>query len=234
MLRRREAKPRAIWTRFRKRVLRALGNHDSWQVWNYRQYAEKNLETFGEMNGFWRTHHMFCAALQLCYGQKLEHIPAYLVQAIKATHQMALDKGSWDNAARLMPFPDFAERAFWRGQLRVVRHSEQEEGAAPAPNPKGNAAGKCHSFLVDIRQDIASLLFAAFSNCRGTALGRFLTFLGNSSLHSSVCIEGSAAPSGRSSRASLLPTHWPAQIPGCEGSSGPRQPARAQRCLAFG
>ena len=73
------------------------------------------------MKGLWRCHYLLQEVLQLLVEKDHEHTLALLVQGSKALHQVALDRGSWQNAALFLPPPDpLGESLFGRGRIRAT------------------------------------------------------------------------------------------------------------------
>ena len=58
------------------------------------------------MKGLWCCHWLFSSILDVTLTGDMQHTQAYLVQACKALHQVALDRGSWNSAHLLLPEPD--------------------------------------------------------------------------------------------------------------------------------
>ena len=68
--------------------------------------SERLRPAFGKMAGLWRMHHGLSEIFELLENQRVEQAAATVCQLLKASHQAALDQGSWALAATLLPWDD--------------------------------------------------------------------------------------------------------------------------------
>ncbi len=120
MRRRFRRAPLRVLIRYRKRVMRRLGveilaNGQSSAPWQHTDYSLKLKPVFGRMAGLWRMHFTLSRLLSLAESQQPELLAGTLVQALKALHQVAIDGGSWSNAALLLPWEDPLSKELWAG-----------------------------------------------------------------------------------------------------------------------
>jgi len=116
--------------------------------WHMRQYSVAVRAQFGRCLGLWRVHHGIHEVLDLlCLRGDTQHAVALLVQLGKATHQAALDGGSWGTASLLLPTQDpvspprfagtaqeLAAAASYKEGLAAL-HLSGDAAAAPAAQP---------------------------------------------------------------------------------------------------
>lgn len=98
-----EDQPEKIVSQFLEEAMDKLGveDGDAWQLW---QMSEKI--NWGNMSGLHRCHFHIAHALTLSLKGKKTQCEAYLVQMLRALHQVALDGGTWGTASLLLPRAD--------------------------------------------------------------------------------------------------------------------------------
>ena len=101
-----EKSPLRFVKRYEEKVRTKLGALSNQKPWKWSDYSWKIVGKFGKMKGLWRCHWMMSECLQAAMAGKHQHVAMMLVQCCKALHQTALDGGSWDNAALLLPWED--------------------------------------------------------------------------------------------------------------------------------
>ena len=103
------------------------------------------------MVGLWRTLFALAHILDSIKEGTAEHASAEVVQNMKALLQVALDRGSWDNAALLIPTPDPLARPAFGGEeselqsvqsfpkaLRDLQSGHQGASHTDTPTPAVN------------------------------------------------------------------------------------------------
>ena len=98
-----EDQPEKIVSQFLEEAMDKLGveEGDAWQLW---MLSEKI--NWGNMSGLHRCHFHLCHALTLSLRGKKTQCEAYMVQILRALHQVALDGGTWGTASLLLPRAD--------------------------------------------------------------------------------------------------------------------------------
>jgi len=146
-------KPFAMIREYLITVRDRLGSAHESLPWHMRQYSAAVRAQFGCCLGLWRVHHGIHETLDLrCLRGDTRHAVALLVQQGKATHQAALDGGSWRTASLLLPTQDpvrpprfagttqkLAAAACYKEGLAALRLSG-DAAAAPAARPGEESA----------------------------------------------------------------------------------------------
>ena len=107
--------PRRVRAEYRDWVKEELGVVSAQQHWKYRDHSRRLLALFGKMKGLWRVDHALCEVLEFAEAGEADKALAFVVQLRKALHQVALDGGSWEVAARLLPSKDPLGRSTFGG-----------------------------------------------------------------------------------------------------------------------
>ena len=115
------AKPEVFLKEFASRTKSDLGVKDNRQVWRFADNGKRLRPVFGKMAGLDKTVMLFLEVVQLHHDKQPEQASALAVQACKALHQVALDKGSWENAQLLIPLEEVGERSKFGGDERELR-----------------------------------------------------------------------------------------------------------------
>ena len=98
--------PRRTTARYVRRVVRLLGVRSQAQYWALRDMSQRLRPRFGQMLGLWRCHFLLSEVAQFGLENRPDHATALAIQGCKALHQVAIDKGSWENAIHLLPLDD--------------------------------------------------------------------------------------------------------------------------------
>ena len=106
---------------FAARTASDLGVRDSRQVWRFADNGKRMRGTFGKMAGLHEAYMLVLEIVQLHHDNQPEMAGALAVQIAKALHQVALDKGSWENATLLVPLEEAGERSLFGGDERELR-----------------------------------------------------------------------------------------------------------------
>ena len=165
---RRQLVKHPLWRvrRYRNKVKEKLGAQDPRRAWSYSDYSLKLRGRFGKMTGLWRTHWMMSNILEEATRGNTEMVQMWVVQCLKAIHQVGLDRGSWHNASLLLPISDplqqedhggdedellaahsyqgaLAElRKGGQSQPRRAEEDEEDEEPARPPRPAPKKQGK--------------------------------------------------------------------------------------------
>jgi hypothetical protein len=91
---------------YTSRVKERLGITDPRQPWMYRDYSMKLVSRFGKLRGLWRCHYMISDILQAAIADDQAQVVGLSVQMLKCLHQVALDRGSWQQGQYLLPQAD--------------------------------------------------------------------------------------------------------------------------------
>ena len=76
------------------------------QYWILPHRNEVLKSALGRMRGLYRVLHAVSFALQLFLDNRPVHGQAFLVQVLKAIHQVVIDEGFWDVAQMLISYND--------------------------------------------------------------------------------------------------------------------------------
>ena len=98
--------PDKVVHRYRCRAKARVGAFNPTQAWRYSDYTWMILGRFRKMQGLWRAHYHVSETLQEWEAGENALVGAMLVQLLKALHQVALDRGSWNAAALMLLHPD--------------------------------------------------------------------------------------------------------------------------------
>ena len=112
--------PRKLAAEYETHCKSLLRVTDSRQVWCYRDVSTKLRKKFGKMVGLWRCHLALQEIVQLLADRDVDHAHAFAVSFAKALHQVALDRGSWDSAALMIPVADALEEPSFGGSEREL------------------------------------------------------------------------------------------------------------------
>eukprot|EP00973_Karenia_brevis_P080846 11215445-Karenia_brevis.AAC.1 len=110
--------PKKFSKKFRAMVKKELSIRSDPQAWSYAEWAKKQLTLFGKMRGLWKALYAMSEILEMVEAGQVDLAHAALGQTMKAMVQVALDKGSWDNAVLLLPWTDPTSRVEWGGDER--------------------------------------------------------------------------------------------------------------------
>ena len=113
--------PAGITETYMSKVLQNLGVTDPRQVWQLKDFSKKIRPQFGRMTGIWRCHHATSEILQMLVDGHVEHATALTVQLLKAQHQAAINQGSWEIAAMLLPTEDPLSRVEFGGDHEEMK-----------------------------------------------------------------------------------------------------------------
>ena len=112
--------PRKLAAEYEAHCKRILKVTDVRQVWCYRDVSDRIRKRFGRMQGLWRCHAGLQEIVQLLADKKPDHAHAFATAFAKAIHQVALDGGSWDSAALMIPLPDALQEPVFGGSEREL------------------------------------------------------------------------------------------------------------------
>ena len=145
MRRRWRKNPKSVTRKYRDWAEELLGITDPSQFWQFKDVSHRLLPQFGKLKSNWRCHFWLSEILSLLSNQRFDHAEAYTVQALKALHQTALDKGAWETALLLMPTPDPLAHLEFAGteseMLAVAQYRKGLEDLRKAHLPDPAAAG---------------------------------------------------------------------------------------------
>jgi len=98
-----------------------LGVRDPRQVWRFTDNGKRMRGKFGTMSGMFQVSMYVLEIIQFHADGEAEKGGALAVQLAKAIHQMAIDKGSWENAVYLIPLEEPGERSRFGGDERELK-----------------------------------------------------------------------------------------------------------------
>ena len=98
-----EQKSQEIVVEYVHDVMGKLGAEegDSWQLWQF-----SNQIVWGRLAGLHRCHFHLSHILAMMLKGQLVRAQAYMVQLLRALHQVGLDNGVWTTASLLLPWRD--------------------------------------------------------------------------------------------------------------------------------
>jgi len=102
-----ERRPHTMTEDYVRMVRERLGIVDDRMPWHLRHYSIQLRSAFGRFAALYRIHYWLSEVLHLVIFQgELPKAMAMIVQLLKATHQAALNGGSWEIASLLIPGED--------------------------------------------------------------------------------------------------------------------------------
>ena len=123
---------------------------DAWQVW---QWTGKI--SWGKFKGLHRVHYHLGHALTLSLRGQHQESQAYVVQLLRAIHQVSFEGGGWEIASVLLPKSDPVQRELFGGKereleaavayqesLRKLKKPMQTEWTGKGDWSKGDGKGK--------------------------------------------------------------------------------------------
>ena len=98
-----EEQPEPIVAQYLKETMEDLGAEpgDAWQLWH-----RTEMISWGQMAGLHRVHYHLSHILTMMLRGQTAQAEAYMVQLLRAVHQVSLDGGSWSTAALRLPKKD--------------------------------------------------------------------------------------------------------------------------------
>ena len=94
-----------------------LGVRDDREVWALRDVSQRLLLQFHRHRGLFRIHYCLSEILELSHRGEKQLSDAYLVQLLKAIHQVSLDDGRWGHAGLLLPSENPLARPEFGGDM---------------------------------------------------------------------------------------------------------------------
>ena len=114
-------RPETFLQSYTERTKADLGVRDNRQVWRFADNGRRLRPVFGKTSGLHRAMNLFLEVVQLHHDRQPDQACALAIQAAKALHQVAIDKGSWENATLLIPLEEVGERSKFGGDEKELR-----------------------------------------------------------------------------------------------------------------
>ncbi len=113
--------PKKVVESYVTRVRSELGVNSPTQHWELRDYSKKVQPLFGRMRGLWRCHHAVSEMVQLLLAGDLERGAAFGVLLLQGLVQVAIDQGSWENGALIIPTEDPLSRPVFGAEEQMLK-----------------------------------------------------------------------------------------------------------------
>ncbi len=113
-------RPLRPYNQYRTRVREDLGVTWRRQHWRFREHHLRLRPKFGKMSGLFRVFVFLGDLLDLIEDREWQALPEAIALLSQALLQVALDSGSWEIGALMLPFKDPLERQFFGGEPALL------------------------------------------------------------------------------------------------------------------